>query len=1088
MWSRTGCWGRATAAAGLVFAVAAVAGASAQVISEDFDAVTGTGGGAFMTDADGFYTTPQWDDGIAGEGAFAGATGTAVIGTASADGDPTGGVDGSGAGVITVDGVRYHYIGENFENITTTGSSDFITDPFGANTVANWDDGIAGESAFAYALAGASFGSAVAEGVAGLGVDGSAAGRLSVSNVTLNAGDWSAGLSFAAPLPTGKPVNTSFEDLDPNAGGDRPDGYFAWGNAWAVAADPGTGLVPRTGDRMMKFWGNWSGAWNTSAVGQMFPSQEGDVWEADCWTKHITGDNLVGTQNYVLLQIEFLNANGDRITVEEHTVLNGTSPLDTWIDVPAFQATAPAGTVNAQCVIMFLQPNFEGGAAQADDLSFHRVSGPPALDTSAFALYADVQGAAAAGQSLGDYVLRLEDADSDALAFYGTANGSFQALGGLLYTAAQAAGAGPDADGVFDPDSSAYTVTLAFADPALTWGTGGNLIFDNLVVASDPPPGSAWYAGLYWENLTAPAALDLSQTLLRADVQGDVIGGDYQLRLEAFIDQVVENVDDDFSAATGTGGGQLLAFDSTEATFYVTNWDDGITGEAAYGGIFGDAELCEPAFCPEAGFWVQTTPDGGVAGGPAAQLRVDNVIYDTGGWYAGLNWPNQVLPANPDLSQIALTADIKGEAHPFGGPLGEYELRLEDPQNDRLYFRMTATGNWQSVGGTLDMASNGPALDGNGDGVFDLNASDYKVTVSFVDETATWWWGGTLTVDNLFLTSGTRKREIGRVSFSQSADGSFQRVGGLLSDGVLQPERMEFAEDFSTATGTGGGVFVTPSGGDYTPSFDDGIEHAEAFAGVWGGAVVNGGVSAEACLDCGVGGTPAARIDVDDITVAASSNGWWAGMSFVDLHPVMFDPAQVTLTADIKGIADDPGETLGTITLRIEDPELDFLEFTVTANGTFQPVGGLLSTATPGAAGGGDGVINKEAEWYHVAVVLDGNGSNWGAGATLIVDNLQLDGITLADADHFTVVTTFEHEVATWGPTGGVLTVDNLLMTEVGHADCDLDTDVDLMDFANFQACFGQPAAGACVCADLDLNGNIDLMDLEIFELQFTGP
>lgn len=1075
-------WAKCSAFA--LIAIATASGAVAQqVIDEHFNTVTGTGGGPFVSDGTGFNTTPAWDDGITGEGAFAGGTGFSVITEASAYGAPSAGVANSGAGVMSVSDVRFIKLSEDFQPVTGVGA--FTTN--GAGSTTNFDDGLSGEGAYVGVLGSAALGAFTAEGLLGGGPDGSDAARMTVQNVQLNGGNWYAGLSWPVALPTGKPVNTGFEEYYAS-GGTRPSGYFAWGNAWSVAAEPGANLVPHTGNRLLKMWGNWSGNWNNSGVGQSFASQPGDVWEIECWVKHITGDNLVGTGNFVLLQIEFFNAAEQRVGVQEVSVLNSSTPVDQWIHVTPFQGVAPANTVAARCIVMFLQPNYEGGAAEIDDLAFRRVSGPVANDVADLFLSADVLG----GTVGGAYSLRLEDADGDALEFSQAANGAFQHLGGQLSTAAAApvTAEHPAADGVFDPDSSAYTVKVAFANPAATWGTGGALTVDNLLLSSTNADGSAWYGGLYWEHLPAPQNFDPAQLLVAADVLGSVPGGDYQLRVEAYRWQVVANVNEDFETVTGTGGGQILDGESTDTSFYLANWDDGISGEEAFGGIWGGGtEICTPDLCPDgAGFTVQAVPTGGMNGGGAGQLKVENIIYSDGGWYGGLRWPNQVLPAEVDLATITLTADVL--ATPLEGTLtyGDYELRIEDSQDDRLAFRMTADGTWQHVGGTLDTAAELPATDGNGDGVFDIDSPPFAVVVAFVDEVDTWEFGGTLTVDNLFLTSGNVRREIGRVVFHETADGTFQPVGGMLADGATA-ERTELTEDFASATGVGGGEFFNSNGGGYTASFDSGVASAEAFAGTWGGALIGtGGVAAYTCPTCGMGGSSAGVLDVYGLAPDATTNGWWAGLSFVDLHPVMTDLSAVSLTADVKGLTDaGAGEIYAEYQLRIEDPDLDFLGFTVTANGSWQSVGGALSTAEAGSAGSGDGALDLNAEYYHVVLTMSGNGYEWNSGGTLIVDNLKLDGLTLQNADEFTVVVTFENEVDTWGASG-TLTVDNLLFTTASSADCDEDADVDLMDFATIQACFGGAPVGACGCMDLDNDGDVDLADQRIFVFQLAGP
>lgn len=61
-----------------------------------------------------------------------------------------------------------------------------------------------------------------------------------------------------------------------------------------------------------------------------------------------------------------------------------------------------------------------------------------------------------------------------------------------------------------------------------------------------------------------------------------------------------------------------------------------------------------------------------------------------------------------------------------------------------------------------------------------------------------------------------------------------------------------------------------------------------------------------------------------------------------------------------------------------------------------------------------------------------------------------------------------------------------------GPGDFDADGDVDLMDFATFQACFNGPNRGyaiaACEAADADQDGDVDLVDFGMFQACFNGP
>jgi len=54
--------------------------------------------------------------------------------------------------------------------------------------------------------------------------------------------------------------------------------------------------------------------------------------------------------------------------------------------------------------------------------------------------------------------------------------------------------------------------------------------------------------------------------------------------------------------------------------------------------------------------------------------------------------------------------------------------------------------------------------------------------------------------------------------------------------------------------------------------------------------------------------------------------------------------------------------------------------------------------------------------------------------------------------------------------------------------DCDQDADVDLLDFADFQDCFGAALGQECLCADLNNDNTVNLTDYIEFEQMLTGP
>ncbi len=712
----------------------------------------------------------------------------------------------------------------------------------------------------------------------------------------------------------------------------------------------------------------------------------------------------------------------------------------------------------------------------------------PTIDISAFSLTADVRGIVdAVGEELGDYQLRIEDSDGDRLIFYGTANGSWQTgVGGLLSAAIEADSTGTPASGVFNPASSTFMVVVAFDNDGTTpWGTGGTLEVDNVILTNTNSDDSGWYAGLFWDGLTTTQTA-MSLLKLTADVKGDVTGGAYLLRLEAF-QSGLAGLNEDFELATGTGGGFFMVPDDIppggdpgvieNAT---PSYDDGIVGEGAFGGVFGLAEF----FDPSGGMSAQVVTDG--TQGYVAEIRVECISAPTtGGWFAGLTWADQLLPST-DLSTVELKAKVKGLQACFGG-FGDYELRIEDAQGDRLYFDMTADGTWQDVGGFLDTATEGAAAGGGGDGSFDLDSPSYTVVVSFVDPNVGWEFGGVLQVDELYLTPATVNTQIGEVSFSGTADGTFQEIGGFLTEGASNLGDTD--EDFEGTTGTGGGEFYTANGGGVVNGqpWDDGLDTEFAFAGVWGdGSMAN--VYAEACSTCGTSGSKAGRLEVESAAFGASG-GWWAGIYFgeirIDLSAGEGDNlaalSDIILSAQIQGLAEaGEGQTYGNYQLRIDDAETDYLAFSMTADGTVQSVGGPLSTATRGQTPDGNGSFNYQQGIYNIVLVFEGGTGidTWGTGGTLIIDDLFVTGIPFSAADNFTVTVAFEDELATWG-TDGTLTVDNIFFGEegvVGKGDMNCDGVVDIDDVEPFVTALTDPAAYIAAYPGCDIM-NADVLE-----------
>ncbi len=155
------------------------------------------------------------------------------------------------------------------------------------------------------------------------------------------------------------------------------DGWTTFNDVTAnVLSAPYT---PRLGSRVAKVFGGFNGTPNFSGLLQGVPASPGQTWRASCYARHNAGDSLVGTDNAVVMKIEFYRVFGasyggaDFLGEHEVTIVNRDSPEDRWL-YRTFQATAPAQTVEARIAFVFIQPSNQGGAALLDVVEFGTVA------------------------------------------------------------------------------------------------------------------------------------------------------------------------------------------------------------------------------------------------------------------------------------------------------------------------------------------------------------------------------------------------------------------------------------------------------------------------------------------------------------------------------------------------------------------------------------------------------------------------------------------------------------------------------------------------------------------------------------------
>jgi hypothetical protein len=162
--------------------------------------------------------------------------------------------------------------------------------------------------------------------------------------------------------------NPGFED---GVQGWGAPGWIGFGNVYTEHINPGAGFYPRTGVNLMSMFGNWSWPWNVSGMFQEFPTMPGETWEMSCYSRHSWADPMGGVglpfDNWAVMKIAWFDAGGAEIGGVETTILDGTYPTDEWF-FNEIAAVAPAGAVKLQALLLYIQPDVDGGACHVDDV------------------------------------------------------------------------------------------------------------------------------------------------------------------------------------------------------------------------------------------------------------------------------------------------------------------------------------------------------------------------------------------------------------------------------------------------------------------------------------------------------------------------------------------------------------------------------------------------------------------------------------------------------------------------------------------------------------------------------------------------
>jgi len=173
-------------------------------------------------------------------------------------------------------------------------------------------------------------------------------------------------------------ANPGFEDGTTGAGA---QGWTTFGNVYTEATNAPQ-FVPYEGNQVVSMFGNFDAPYNVSGMFQEFPASEGTRWQLSAKSRHFSGDAMTGSQaadgNWVVQKIVFKDASDAELGgAVESTILDGTYATDTWHDNEPIVATAPAGTVQVEAFILYIQPASDGGAAHIDNVELIELGSVP---------------------------------------------------------------------------------------------------------------------------------------------------------------------------------------------------------------------------------------------------------------------------------------------------------------------------------------------------------------------------------------------------------------------------------------------------------------------------------------------------------------------------------------------------------------------------------------------------------------------------------------------------------------------------------------------------------------------------------------
>ena len=130
------------------------------------------------------------------------------------------------------------------------------------------------------------------------------------------------------------------------------------------------------GARSLKLFGAFvEGSESYSGVSQGITVAAGDQVEAKLSARVQSADSLAGTDNSVVMKVEFFRVHGakfgssEMISEEVLVIADGDAQQDAWAP-HSISATAPEGAVEARLTIVFVQPKMAAGSIYIDQVDF----------------------------------------------------------------------------------------------------------------------------------------------------------------------------------------------------------------------------------------------------------------------------------------------------------------------------------------------------------------------------------------------------------------------------------------------------------------------------------------------------------------------------------------------------------------------------------------------------------------------------------------------------------------------------------------------------------------------------------------------